>query len=132
MEQRLQPGSVILGSLSQLWHADGAYAALAAALHFKQELGKPAVRFVPNRTFAPCLVQDLQLQVRLDLGAGLAYHLDFSTHPCRVGKLSTSSTMWDHQGLCSNWQLQFAGQAPTSAASCDLWPAGGSSLAEPN
>lgn len=42
---------------------DGIFAALAAHLHFAAT--GAAVRFVPNRVFAPCTVQDLQLQVRV-------------------------------------------------------------------
>lgn len=42
---------------------DGAFAALAAHLHFAGT--QQAVRFVPNRVYAPCTVTDLQLQVHL-------------------------------------------------------------------
>ena len=51
---------------------DGAFAALAAHLHFAST--RAAVRLVPNRVFAPCTVTDLQLQVHTaDTVAGLQH-----------------------------------------------------------
>ena len=41
---------------------DGAFGALAAALHF-QQYSQAEVKFVPNRVFAPCSVPELALQV---------------------------------------------------------------------
>ncbi len=41
---------------------DGAFAALAAHLHFAAT--QTPVRFVPNRVFRPCTVSDLALQAR--------------------------------------------------------------------
>ena len=43
---------------------DGIFAALAAHLHFQQR-GYTNVRFAPNRVFAPCTIEELQLQVWL-------------------------------------------------------------------
>lgn len=42
---------------------DGIFAALAATLHFRQKGGHERVQYAPNRVYAPCTVESLQLTV---------------------------------------------------------------------
>ena len=61
-EQQIASGNTVIA-----YHfpcPDGIFAALAAHLHFQQR-GHTNVRFAPNRVFAPCTIEELQLQVWL-------------------------------------------------------------------
>ena len=49
---------------------DGIFAALAATLHFRQKGTHDRVQYAPNRVYAPCTVESLQLTVSANLPSG--------------------------------------------------------------
>lgn len=100
---------------------DGIFAALAAHLHFATT--GAAVRFVPNRVFAPCTAQDLQLQVRV-LVLSQAQEQLSAEHCALLPRLSKSDIQMI-QGSETVFLLDYAGPVGFAAAAAGAVPSGG-------